>query len=119
MASLLPGTFFIAGAHTIAWLPRPFQYCRQLMATHSLEDKGYFRRFQPLQRNLHLTVITSIFGLAITGMMLKFSCATWARFVAWLLGGFEAAGVIHRACATATFGYFRPPDLGEIKLIRV
>lgn len=106
MTSLLLGTLFIAGVHTIAWLPRSLQYRRQLQAAHALEDKVHVRRFQPLQRNLHLTVITSFFGLAITGMMLKFSYATWAQFVARLLGGFEAAGVIHRACAIATFGYF-------------
>jgi cytochrome b subunit of formate dehydrogenase len=106
MTSLLLGTLFVAGAHTIAWLPRSLKYRRQLEAEHALEGNVHVRRFQPLQRNLHLTVIASFFGLAITGMMLKFSYAAWAQFVAHLLGGFEAAGVIHRACAVATFGYF-------------
>ena len=33
------------------------------------------RRFRPFQRNLHLMVIVSFLGLALTGMMLKFSYA--------------------------------------------
>ena len=39
-------------------------------------------------------------------MMLKFSYAPWAKVLARLLGGFEAAGFIHRFCAVATFTYF-------------
>jgi hypothetical protein len=39
-------------------------------------------------------------------MILKFSYATWARALARLMGGFEAAGWIHRFCAVLTFGYF-------------
>ena len=57
-------------------------------------------------RNLHLMVITSFLGLALTGMMLKFSYAPWAKVLARLLGGFEAAGLIHRFCAVLTFTYF-------------
>jgi cytochrome b subunit of formate dehydrogenase len=106
MTSLLVGTLVIAGTHTIAWLPRSLQFRRQLQAVHAAEGSVYVRRFDTLHRNLHLTVITSFFGLAITGMMLKFSYAGWAQFTARLFGGFEAAGVIHRICALATFVYF-------------
>ncbi len=106
MTSLLLGTLVIAGGHTLAWLPRSLQYRRELLTAHALEGKVHVRRFEKLHRNLHLTVITSFFGLAITGMMLKFSYTAWAQFIAHLLGGFEAAGLIHRVCAVATFGYF-------------
>jgi len=51
-------------------------------------------------------VIVSFFGLALTGMTLKFSYTGWARALAKLLGGFEPAGRIHRACALITFAYF-------------
>lgn len=64
------------------------------------------RRFPPLYRNLHLMVMTSFLGLALTGMTLKFSYTTWAYVMARALGGFEAAGFIHRVCAVITFAYF-------------
>ncbi|MEK7406652.1 MAG: hypothetical protein AAB225_16350 [Acidobacteriota bacterium] len=107
MTSLLIATLVVSGAHTIAWLPRSLQYRRQLQANRDGgEGQVYVRRFTPYQRNLHLMVIVSFFGLAITGMMLKFSYAAWARGIARLLGGFEAAGWIHRFCAVLTFAYF-------------
>ncbi len=51
-------------------------------------------------------VVGSFLGLALTGMTLKFSYAAWATVLARLLGGFEAAGLIHRFCAVVTFTYF-------------
>ena len=51
-------------------------------------------------------VITSFLGLALTGMTLKFSYTAWAQVLSHLLGGFEAAGFIHRVCALLTFAYF-------------
>jgi cytochrome b subunit of formate dehydrogenase len=106
MTTLLIGTLVVAGTHTIAWLPRSLEFRRQLKNGHDGEGRQYVRRFRPLHRNLHITMMASFFGLAITGMMLKFSYAQWAQFIARLLGGFEGAGLIHRICAVATFGYF-------------
>ena len=51
-------------------------------------------------------VIVSFFGLALTGMTLKFSYTAWARVLARLFGGFETAGIVHRVCAVITFAYF-------------
>jgi len=106
MTTLLVGTFMISGAHTALWLPRSLQYRRALIKEHALEGPTYVRRFRTFDRNLHLVVITSFLGLATTGMILKFSYAAWASAGARLLGGFEAAGWIHRMCALLTFGYF-------------
>jgi cytochrome b subunit of formate dehydrogenase len=106
MTSLLLGTLTISGLHTLAWLPRSLQYRKELMALHRGDGEVYVRRFQPFQRNLHLMVIFSFFGLALTGMMLKFSYATWAQVLSRIFGGFEAAGLIHRFCALVTFLYF-------------
>ena len=64
------------------------------------------RRFRRFHRNLHLMVVSSFLGLALTGMILKFSYAGWAKVLAQLLGGFEAAGLVHRFCAVLTFTYF-------------
>src|SRR5208283_2322956 len=105
MTTLLLGTLLVSGAHTLLWLPRSFEYRRQFKNGQP-ETGQYVRRFQTFHRNLHVMVITSFLGLALTGMILKFSYAAWAKVLAHLLGGFEAAGVIHRFCAVLTFSYF-------------
>ncbi|MBI4906897.1 MAG: cytochrome c3 family protein [Acidobacteria bacterium] len=106
MTTLLVGTLVVSGAHTALWLPRSLEYRRQLRARAAGDPEKYVRRFRPLHRNLHLMVITSFLGLAVTGMILKFSYAPWAVVIAKLVGGFEAAGFIHRVCAVLTFTYF-------------
>ena len=106
MTSLLMGTLIIAGLHTLAWLPRSLQFRRELKLSGADHGEVYVRRFRNFDRNLHLMVITSFIGLALTGMMLKFSYTRWAQVLSRLLGGFEAAGWIHRVCALLTFTYF-------------
>lgn len=106
MTTLLLGTLTISGLHTLAWLPRSLKYRRELKAAGDGHSAVYVRRFQPFHRNLHLMVIFSFFGLALTGMMLKFSYAKWAQVLSHVFGGFEAAGWIHRFCAVLTFLYF-------------
>jgi predicted CXXCH cytochrome family protein len=106
MTALLVGTLAVAGTHTAMWLRRSLKE-RPTSVRESSEAAGvYVRRFTTYQRNLHLTVIGSFLGLALTGMLLKFSYAPWATVLAKLLGGFQAAGMIHRFCAVATFTYF-------------
>jgi cytochrome b subunit of formate dehydrogenase len=68
-------------------------------------EKEYLR-FDRFSRQLHVLVIVSFLGLALTGMTLKFSDLGWARFLSKLLGGFESTGYIHRICALITFSYF-------------
>jgi len=105
MTALLVGTLVVSGAHVAMWLPRSLEYRKQIKNGEP-DSRVYVRRFQTFQRNLHLMVITSFLGLALTGMILKFSYAAWAKLLAHLLGGFEAAGLIHRFCAVLTFTYF-------------
>lgn len=66
----------------------------------------YLRRFTVFNRTLHGLVIVSFLGLVITGAPLHWSHAGWARVLIRLLGGFQAAAVLHRVCAIITFGYF-------------
>jgi predicted CXXCH cytochrome family protein len=108
MTWLLIGTFGFFGLHTLAWLPRSWKLRQELGSWHNCVDTDVkqYVRFTPLQRKLHLTVILSFFGLALTGMMLKFSWTWWAQKLFMLLGGLDGAGWIHRICAVATFGYF-------------
>ena len=71
------------------------------------EEKGtYFVRLNRFHRVMHMAVMFSFVGLALTGLPLKYSDATWAHRLVTLLGGFENAGRLHRACALVTFGYF-------------
>ncbi len=107
MTILLVGTFVIAGTHTLLWLPRSFQAMRQHKKLRkAVYGRLEYRRFKPLQSWLHVMVVVSFLGLALTGMTLKFSYLGWAQWISWLLGGFESAGYIHRICAIITFAYF-------------
>ena len=106
MTTLLVGTLTISSTHTALWLHRSLK-------DHKLAGNGvpgggqvYVRRFSNFHRNLHLMVIGSFLGLALTGMTLKFSYAPWASVLARMFGGFEAAGLVHRFCALVTFTYF-------------
>jgi thiosulfate reductase cytochrome b subunit len=45
-------------------------------------------------------------GLALSGLPLIFADRSWAVTLARLLGGFEAAGLIHRVCAALMIGVF-------------
>ncbi|MEW5923943.1 MAG: cytochrome c3 family protein [Candidatus Zixiibacteriota bacterium] len=107
MSTLLVGTLIIAGTHTILWLPRSFQAMKKhKKLEQKVSERLIFQRFTPYQRTLHVMVIISFLGLAITGMTLKFSYLGWAQWISEVLGGFESAGYIHRMCAVITFGYF-------------
>jgi cytochrome b subunit of formate dehydrogenase len=108
MTILLVGTFGFFGLHVLAWLPRSWKLRREVRSKRRAEDPNalQYRRFTRLQRQLHATMIVSFFGLAITGMMLKFSGTGWAQFLFRILGGTDSAGFIHRVCGLITFGYF-------------
>jgi len=107
MTALLIGTFGFFFLHTAAWLPRSFKLRREHSRTMGgvIDPKHQFSRFPSFYRKLHLTVILSFFGLAITGMIVKFSYTAWAQLLARVMGGMDAAGLIHRICAIITFGY--------------
>jgi cytochrome b subunit of formate dehydrogenase len=76
------------------------------LASSDRGGRRYVWRFSPLERFLHLLVIISFFGLVMTGTPLLFAHMPWARGMIQILGGFQAAGLIHRACAVITFAYF-------------
>lgn len=71
-----------------------------------MEAKPVFLRLNLYHRILHIIIMTSFLGLALTGLPLKFSDQRWASGLARLLGGFESAGLLHRVFALVTFGYF-------------
>ncbi len=51
-------------------------------------------------------VAVSFLGLVASGMPLKYSNAPWASWLMKVLGGYQNAGLLHRACAIVTFAYF-------------
>jgi cytochrome b subunit of formate dehydrogenase len=63
-------------------------------------------RFNAYHRVLHAIMAVTFIGLAATGIPLKYSEAPWAAWLMHILGGYQSAGLIHRICAAATFGYF-------------
>jgi cytochrome b subunit of formate dehydrogenase len=66
----------------------------------------HYIRLNVFHRVMHVIVMVSFLGLALTGLPLKYSDSLWARHLVSFLGGFEKAGLLHRVCAGVTFGYF-------------
>jgi cytochrome b subunit of formate dehydrogenase len=106
MTILLLGTLTVAGIHTLLWLPRSFAAMKEHKQLREQSGGLQYRRFGRLPRRLHIMMIISFIGLALTGMTLKFSYLGWAVWLSRMLGGFESAGYIHRICAVITFTYF-------------
>jgi cytochrome b subunit of formate dehydrogenase len=123
MTTLLAGTFLVGGLHTAAWLWRAV---RERRAGHvalrwggpesraeeasepmvpGMEGRHYVR-FSRTNRLLHVVMIVSFISLALTGLTLKFSYTSWAVTLSRILGGFEAAGNIHRFAAVGMVSVF-------------
>jgi cytochrome b subunit of formate dehydrogenase len=112
MTTLLVSVFLFFGVHTALWVgrfaitywrdPAGFRAARAM--AHA--DAETYRRFNPFERFLHMLVVTSFLALVLTGMPLKFYSAPWAHTLFNLLGGPEAARVLHHLAAIVTFGYF-------------
>jgi cytochrome b subunit of formate dehydrogenase len=107
MTGLLVGTFAFFGLHTLAWLPHSFRELRKKKKREpSDEPVRLFQRFDPVIRQMHFVLILCFFGLALTGMALKFSYMPWAQTLSGVLGGFRSMGVIHRVCAVIMVAVF-------------
>lgn len=113
MTGLLVGTFAVFWVHTFLWMLRGFVENREKQAAlvagqvhHIAEGGKLYYRFQKRHIFLHLTVIISFLGLALTGLPLKFSDQLWAKTFMSFYGGVHYAGLIHRGCAILTFYYF-------------
>jgi cytochrome b subunit of formate dehydrogenase len=66
----------------------------------------YIKRFDRVDRYLHILLMLSFLGLAGTGLPLLFNEAPWARLWAKALGGFEFGGRVHRLCAMIMIAVF-------------
>jgi cytochrome b subunit of formate dehydrogenase len=63
------------------------------------ERVRYYYRFTPGKRLLHGILFSTFLGLALTGLTLRFSYASWASSFAHAVGGFDAILFFHK-----TFG---------------
>jgi hypothetical protein len=125
MSGLLAGTFAVFWVHTLLWMFRGFvenrEKKRALMVSEAPHEipgaHQIYRRFYPRHVLLHLLVIISFLGLALTGLPLKFADQHWAMVLMDFYGGTHKAGLIHRACAGITFVYFGSAILMSIHFL--
>ncbi len=113
MIVLLVSTFAVFWVHTLLWLYRGFVENREKAARLAEGTAGHvpngfkqYRRFNTRHIVLHLLVIVSFLGLALTGLPLKFSNQELSMHLMTLFGGTTNAALIHRICAVITFSYF-------------
>jgi cytochrome b subunit of formate dehydrogenase len=69
-------------------------------------ETQFVRRFDRTDRVMHAILMVSFLGLAATGLPLLFSESAWASRFAHALGGFAAAGTIHRVFAFMLIAVF-------------
>ena len=72
----------------------------------AVTETEVFWRFNVFHRFIHLVMMVTFIGLALTGLPLKFSDTFWAQALIVLWGGVRGAGFFHRWFAGITFGYF-------------
>lgn len=123
MTALLVGTFLVFWIHSTLWAFRSFVENRRraraasfpsekkwarFAKTHREAQDGnkLYQRFKPIHIFLHILVVISFLGLALTGLPLKFSHTHWGKMLIDFIGGTGVAGAIHRTCAVITFIYF-------------
>ena len=98
-------TFF--GLHTLMWFARSTVDRARCGPPHRhARSSTAIRRFGPLDRINHAFVALTFFGLTATGIPLVFAEQGWAKSLAGLLGGVEAAGMWHRMFAVMLIANF-------------
>ena len=78
----------------VTTLDRPAAAPDGVPAWHG-EQPRYYQRFSLPQRYLHGFLAVTFLGLAMTGLILRFSTAPWAAFLARAVGGFGAILFFH------------------------
>ncbi|HYW79467.1 MAG TPA: hypothetical protein VE890_07805 [Thermoguttaceae bacterium] len=107
MEILLFSVFSAFGIHTALWFTRSSIHTLQHgRAKRLVPGETAYVRFEPIHRILHVIIIVSFLGLALTGLPLKYSNHDWAKLLARGLGGFDSTSVWHHVFAIATVFYF-------------
>ena len=108
MTFLLIVVLLFFWGHTFLWWRKAYWEKQRLLAEgHLISDKlahidnpgETYTRFKLRDRVLHLIGIFAFFGLASTGLPIKFPDAPWSKFLLNYIGGVPAAVLIHRICA--------------------
>ena len=112
MVVLLLSTLLFYWGHTLLWWRKAYwEKQRQLREGHLISEKlvhvenpgETYVRFKLRDRLFHLFCIFSFFGLAATGLPIKFPDAGWSRFLMHFMGGTEEAIFFHQICAFVIF----------------
>lgn len=107
METLLYSVFAFFGMHTALWFIRSIIFRLRHGNPRRLQPgETALVRFEGFHRVLHVMVIVSFLGLALTGLPLKYSGQAWAVRLANALGGFPSTSFWHRVCAVITVSYF-------------
>jgi cytochrome b subunit of formate dehydrogenase len=94
---MMSAVFTFFGLHTLLWFARSMIERSRLGAPPAHPHAAtVLRRFTTVNRVNHALVAITFFGLTATGIPLVFSQQPWARGLADLFGGVEAAGIWHR-----------------------
>jgi cytochrome b subunit of formate dehydrogenase len=112
MELLLLSVFVFFGVHTVLWFIRGMADRIVHRGTVPLEKKTeYFLRISRYNRVIHVFVVVSFMGLALTGLPIKYPDHPWAVAIIRGLGsvfeggGAQVARLMHRGFAIVTFGY--------------
>ncbi len=92
---MMSSVFTFFGIHTILWFFRARRE-RARMGAPPEHGGAHITRFSFVDRVNHALVAITFFGLTATGIPLIFSDQAWARAMARMMGGIEAAGLWHR-----------------------
>ncbi len=112
METLLASVFVFFGIHSLLWLVRGLAERFGKREGIPLELRTeYFQRLDPVHRVLHVFVVVSFLGLALTGLPIKYPAHPWAAAIFGVLdalfqgNGGQVARLFHRVFAMITFGY--------------
>lgn len=67
-------------------------------APHAAAQRHY-RRFGPIEQVMHVFLMISFLGLALSGVPLLFANQGWAKTLVGWMGGFVGAALVHRVSA--------------------
>jgi cytochrome b subunit of formate dehydrogenase len=80
-------------------MPNSVTLDNTVTAARARASVRHYRRFGPAERVMHVFIMITFIGLALTGVPLLFADHDWAVALVKLLGGFEGAAMIHRVSA--------------------
>ncbi len=104
---MMSGVFTFFGLHTLLWLIRSLiERAKHGKPAKHPHATTAIRRFTTLDRVNHALVLITFFGLTATGIPLVFAQQPWAKKLAYLFGGIEAAGLWHRFFAILLIANF-------------